>query len=550
MAVSHSEESQRAKGDPQDNIPGNPIKFYANPVGIRSLVLGAEELQGETTLRVANADAFSAEAIMRPSSDGEDSITFPLLQGMAFVTGIYKNLTPHIRTGIFYKEVVPADSPTEGVFKYKASMESGATWFIYATPEDGTDPKLKLESNDLVTGPKGFKGTIQVAKNAENGEEVLDKAAGVYPTKGKVEGTVNAADSKGTYTISWEKAGKDAENTPLLMYALPHHVESFDDATSKMKTELKLITTTKGMGVACSGDKWTMVESGLPIGMDFAPWTPDTKSNAALSNAAKEAIKGIADNELTQNMDDQTNINSMYYSGKGLGKFAYAIYAIHELVEAPDVSADALKKLKECFAVFVENKNKLPLVYDTVWKGIVSSGTYETDDPNVDFGNTLYNDHHFHYGYFILSAAIIGRLDPDWIEPNKGYVNALLKDAGNPVQDEEFPFSRAFDWFSGHSWAKGVFDSGDGKDQESTSEDAMFAFAVKMWGKTSGDVSTEARGNMMLAVLKRSLNNYFLLKSDNKNHPEDFIDNKVTGIVSILDIKYHPTKGYGANIGF
>ncbi|KAI5304147.1 hypothetical protein KEM55_000197 [Ascosphaera atra] len=60
----------------------------------------------------------------------------------------------------------------------------------------------------------------------------------------------------------------------------------------------------------------------------------------------------------------------------------------------------------------------------------------------------------------------------------------------------------------------------------------MFAYGVKMWGKTVGDASTEARGNLMLAVLKRSLRNYFLMESDNKVQPRPFIDNKVTGIVS------------------
>ena len=62
----------------------------------------------------------------------------------------------------------------------------------------------------------------------------------------------------------------------------------------------------------------------------------------------------------------------------------------------------------------------------------------------------------------------------------------------------------------------------------------MFAYAVKMWGKTIGDASMEARGNLMLGVLRRSLHNYFLLESDNKNHVPNFVPNKVTGIVSLL----------------
>lgn len=108
----------------------------------------------------------------------------------------------------------------------------------------------------------------------------------------------------------------------------------------------------------------------------------------------------------------------------------------------------------------------------------------------------------------------------------------LVRNAGSSRADDMFPFSRNFDWFHGHSWAKGLFESGDGKDEESTSEDAMFAYAIKMWGKTIGDRSMEARGNLMLSILSRSLQNYFLMESNNTNQPSQFVGNKVTGIVS------------------
>ena len=54
---------------------------------------------------------------------------------------------------------------------------------------------------------------------------------------------------------------------------------------------------------------------------------------------------------------------------------------------------------------------------------------------------------------------------------------------------------------------------------------------MKMWGKVTGDAAMEARGNLMLAVQKRSFRNYFLLESTNTNQPANFIANKVTGIL-------------------
>ena len=103
----------------------------------------------------------------------------------------------------------------------------------------------------------------------------------------------------------------------------------------------------------------------------------------------------------------------------------------------------------------------------------------------------------------------------------------------NPSEaDPHFPISRCFDWYHGHSWAKGLFESADGKDEESSSEDVFSAYAIKMWGRTTGDMNMEARGNLMLAILARSLRSYFLMEDSNTNHPANFVPNKVTGIVS------------------
>jgi len=120
--------------------------------------------------------------------------------------------------------------------------------------------------------------------------------------------------------------------------------------------------------------------------------------------------------------------------------------------------------------------------------------SYVTGDSGADFGNTYYNDHHFHYGYHILTAAIIGYIDPSWVGPNRDYVNMLVRDVANPSsKDRFFPTWRCFDWYHGHSWAHGLYPAMDGKDQESSSEDMMSAYALKMWGAVSGDEKLAAR---------------------------------------------------------
>ena len=111
-------------------------------------------------------------------------------------------------------------------------------------------------------------------------------------------------------------------------------------------------------------------------------------------------------------------------------------------------------------------------------------------------------------------------------------MNALVRDAANPsLKDNLFPFSRMFDWYHGHSFAKGLFESADSKDEESTSEDVFFSYAIKMWGHVIKDRSMEARGNLMLSIQARTLTDYFLMQKNNANQPSNFIGNKVTGIV-------------------
>ena len=538
MAISHIDADQRVFGPRNTAIPGSPIRYYINPIAIQSIILSAVELGNSTVLTTDTLQAFSANANLLPQIGSSSRITFPLVQGMGLVTGIYTNLQPAIQSSVFFRSVSTAAASGNGIFKYQIILEDGKSWLLYAIPSNGQDPQLSLVSNTLLRGVPSWSGYIQVAKNpaGPSGEYIYDSAAGVYPIG--VTLTASTFGQTGTYSFEWKKAGLTGRSVPqLLMFALPHHVESFAGPTPFAKTSLRLQTTTKGIATGVVADSWTLLEGNLPVDMGFAPWNGSlpqgSRSTRNLAPAAINIINTVATSEIRQDMDNQTNLDSMYFSGKALSKFATLVYTVHDLCNEPDLARLGLGQLKIAFAKFATNQQKFPLVYDTAWKGVVSSGTYVTGDASQDFGNTYYNDHHFHYGYFIHAASIIAYLDPQWLQLNKEWVNMLVRDAANPsTSDPYFPFSRMFDWYHGHSWAKGLFESADSKDEESSSEDAMFAYAIKMWGRVIGDKSMEARGNLMLSVLARTLRSYFLLQDGNGNHPAEFVRNKVTGVVS------------------
>lgn len=536
LAISHIEPSQWATGPPDPLVDAGEWAFYANPVGIESLALSAAELSNDTTLTTDTLEAFSVNVNLATSTAADTPVlTFPLLQGMAFVTSVYNSGTPLVQSGIGISNLTYAGAVIDNTtYKYRAILQNQVTWLIYVTPAnaDYSENSFTLLSSGTIQGPSGFGGYIQIAKvpiGSQDAESVYDASAGVYPTAANITGSVQG--TTGSYTLSWTKQGVTSRS--LLMFALPHHIQSLSYLTADGATDVQLVTTTKGNATAIRGDSWTLDEYNLPIDMAFAPWTPAQGETKTVSTAAVEEIQAAGYAELSQNVSLQTNLGSLYYDGKALAKFAAICYTVNDIAGNASLAQTGLIKLKAAFALHLDNGMTFPLVYDTAWGGAVSSSSYLTGNSGDDFGNTYYNDHHFHYGYFVYAAAVIGYLDPTWLnDTNIAWVNMLVRDYGNSITDDPyFPFQRMFDWYHGHSWAHGLIETFDGKDQESSSEDTMASYGMKMWGKVIGDINMEARGNLMLAVQQRSLQQYYLYTADNKVEPAEFIGNKAAGIM-------------------
>lgn len=518
------------------------MEYFVAPVGIQYMVFSAEELNSTTTqLTTDTLQGFSANVNLLTTSGAEPLVTFPVIQGMGFVTAVYNGAKPWIESGVFFRTLTYA-GPLAGnsTYKYRVTLMDNSNWLLYITPSGSVgNVPLTLNSTTLIQGPAKFNGIIQVAKNpaGDSGEATYDSSAGAYAESATISGSVDG--TTGSYTLEWKNAGLTGK--PLLMFALPHHVASFDAETAGKLTSIELMTTTKGMAKAIQADKMTMAEADLPTGMMFGPWSPfATAAEEALPDQETSLINAIGTAEMAQNMTAQCILDSMYYSGKGLAKFATLLYTLQDLAGNTKIGSAGLAVLEDVFNVFVNNTQPFPLVYDTVWKGAVSEASYLTGNSGYDFGNSYYNDHHFHYGYFVYAAAVIAYLDAEWMTRgnNKAWVEMLIRDYANPISDDPyFPFSRSFDWFHGHSWAKGLFESGDGKDEESSSEDVFATYALKMWGEVVGDPNLAARSTLQLAVQKRSLQSYFLYESNNTVQPPQFIGNKVSGIVGLLPFR-------------
>lgn len=311
MAISHIEANQRVYGPTSADT--GAASYFINPIGIQALAISAQELGSSTTLTTDHLQAFSVKVSLRPSANASAAIEFPLVQGAGFITAIFNGAQPLIQSGVFFRSIRRASTdPKPGVTKYKIGLEDGSTWLLYAYNTKGDRLNLQVTNNSVIRSTGPFYGTIQVTKDPGNGETIYDQASGAYATGVALSGT--ASGTTGTYTFKFQKGGMTGST--LVMFALPHHQTSFDDLTKAAMTDVRLQTTTKGVAALVLADSWTMIESSLPTEMGFSPWSPTSGAKDTISQGTKNFIHKVASSEVSQDMDQQTNLDSMYFSGK------------------------------------------------------------------------------------------------------------------------------------------------------------------------------------------------------------------------------------------
>lgn len=554
MAISYTDASQKVFGPVNSNT--NAAEYFINPVNLNTFIVGAKEFNKDSmSLKVSNMDTLSADATL---TDSAGSVNFPMLQGMGFVTAEYDGkVTPLIRSPFGIKTLSKRRHPvTQNVREYKALLGNGANWSIFVTlpsPSSSFDFTVDGATNSIV-GTTTDQVVIQIAyvPPRTRTDSIYRKAAGMYAVSASLYGSI-VNENTANHGINYATKGSSKSGYPLI-FALPHHLQGFVGAMDSKKVNVTLDSTNKGVMTGYLTKSLDFSDL-LPRDILFLPWSSAPAYGKGLSYSvdALKAIAASANADLQQDMNAQVMTDSTYYSGKGLDKFAYLLLVVHDILQDKNATSHALSRIQGIFSNFTNNKQAFPLMYDTVYKGITSSASVKTGDVNADFGSPVYSDHHFHYGYFIHAAAVVGYVDKalggTWAKDNAGWVNSLIRDVANPSKsDTFFPVSRYFDWYSGHSWAKGLFASADGKDQESSSEDYNFAYGMKLWGRVIGDTSMESRGDLMLAVMKRSMSHYFLMETNNVVEPNNFIGNKIPGIT--FENKLHHTTYFGNNLEY
>ncbi|CCD26019.2 endo-1,3(4)-beta-glucanase NDAI_0G02440 [Naumovozyma dairenensis CBS 421] len=541
IAINHIKASQRVFSD---EIPS---KFFFCPTNIKAFIFSSIEFNITEMPKLGFAGCNHMSIQLQLKKNDSQFIWFPLVQGMGFVTAIYYNLTPKFQSMIGFKSITLITNNQSlpiNVSKYRILLQDDRIWTLYITLPVGSETTFRMSLTQIdgntIVADKSISGTI--VQIIPESHDQIDRLAGSYVMDCTVESyAINDNTDELNYKLKYKTSSQTKPSPNTLIFALPHHIDVMTQQTLNTRTGIKLDSTVMGEMEAFITTEFNMNLS-IPTNLNFNPFTTipgknnNNNNNIHYTPEILQSIHKAAINESQNDILTESNLDSMYFSGKILAKYAWILYVSHFILHDSNITNRLLINLKKAIQRFISNTQILPLMYDTIWGGIISSGT-----SSQDFGNSFYNDHHFHYSYHVITASIIALVDNDinadgngssWLIQNKDWVECLIRDYCNPsIDDQYFPQFRSFDWFNGHSWAKGLFESGDGKDEESSSEDVNASYALKLWGLVTKNNKLEQLGNLQLGILRGSLNHYFLYSNDNITEPKNFIGNKVSGIL-------------------
>jgi len=193
-----------------------------------------------------------------------------------------------------------------------------------------------------------------------------------------------------------------------------------------------------------------------------------------------------------------------YWTGKGLAELAH-------LLEVAGVEGDAgmqerlLRQMEERMQDWFDGEHANYFVHDR------EVGTF-LGYPEEYKSATDLNDHHFHYGYWIMAAAHAALHDPAWIAPEHwgGLVSRIVADIATDERGRaDFPFLRNFDVYEGHSWASGDAAFSEGNNQESSSEAVNAWAALVLLGEATGNPRLRDLGLFLFTSEIASIEEYW-----------------------------------------
>ena len=301
----------------------------------------------------------------------------------------------------------------------------------------------------------------------------------VLPAGGDVarlaELAVPLLGTSATWTVGSEAGTRLAYATedgrPTAYAALPHQ-----QGAGATGCDLGTYPSIFGDLAVCSGTElaWSAPLYEARAGLDLSGLDADAKAELATHLAADVAAA-------------QPYPADTYFGGKALYRDAQLWHIAREL-GATDQEQVLHARLVETMDRWMDpdgcaTGDAFCFTYDTTNRGVVGQ--------SPSFGSDEFNDHHFHYGYFLYAGGVLAAEDPALAERWAPVMDLLAADIAASPASDLYPERRTFDVYASHSWASGTSPFADGNNQESSSE------AVNAWAGLT--LWAEARRNPALA---------------------------------------------------
>ena len=354
---------------------------------------------------------------------------------------------------------------------------SGSPWSLQAGEDryDLTGSRGVSVSGGAVTVPDG--GHVTLYPEPEGG----DAAALARLAASPLRSTASSYRLSGS-TATTRLAYSTDDGSPTAIAALPHQQAGL--ATGQ-HCDLGSYRSVLGTMKLCRGTALS--------------W--DTKTRPA---TAQLDLSGLADDQraaLRTQVDADVRAlkpypADTYFGGKALYRDAQ-LYTLAKQVGASSSATTLKSRIVEQLTKWADpsgcgSRTSLCFYYDRSNKGMVGL--------THSFGSEQFNDHHFHYGYFLYAAGVMAADDPSLVKRWKPVMTLLAADIASPTDTGTFPQRRTFDPYSSHSWASGVSPFGDGNNQESASEAVNAWVGLGVWARAAGDPQLAAEGTWMQAL--------------------------------------------------
>nr|XP_043635004.1 probable endo-1,3(4)-beta-glucanase ARB_01444 [Erigeron canadensis] len=442
--------------------------------------------------------------------DLKPSLRFFLVRGSPYITcQVLQNLKLSISTIHAILNFVPNLAKT----KFKISLNNGQTWILYSSsPINLTRDVSKILSDE-------FCGIIRIAilPNSDSRfESVLDRFSTCYPVSGHAVFTEPFC-----VEYKWEKKGWG----DLLMLANPLHIRLLDDDCDVKVLDDFKYNSIDGELVGVVGDSWVLETDPVSI-----TWH-------SIKGVRLEAYPQIIDalvqdvNDLDSNAIETT---SSYFFGKLVARAA-RLALIAEEIGYLDVIPKIKRYLKDTIEPWLDGTfGSNGFLYDKSWGGIITK--QGSNDSGGDFGFGVYNDHHFHIGYFLYGIAVLAKIDSFWGRKYRPQAYSLMADfmtlSRGGHSNSKYPRLRCFDLWKLHSWASGLTEFADGRNQESTSEAVNAYYSAALMGLVYGDTHLVAVASLLTSMEIHASQTWWHVKEDDTLYAADFTrENRVMGVL-------------------